>query len=445
MNAAAGLCCRFESLHFGSLCNSTPSPLSRKICLPFAVGPNSPSADLATRLPQQKGSFSFFTRDRTTFATTTPRKVLQERSGPVAAAFGVDLLPPPIDRDLQELQEELGAEFSPEGVVVTFNNDADALEASKSGFAVVDLSHFGRLRVYDDDRIRFLHNQSTADFNLLKPGQGGDTVFVTNTARTIDLVTAYIKESSVLLVTSPSQRRELLPYLDKFIFFADKVKLQDVTDQCFMLALVGPQSSQVLEDLRAGDLVGKPYGTHAMFDFQGSPVMIAVGSGLATDGYTVIADAAAAGDFWKTLMQQGGVPMGARAWERLRILQGRPVPGAELTPDYNPLEAGLWNTISLTKGCYIGQETIARLITYNGVKQHLWGIQLSEAVEPGTVITLDDAKVGKVTSVTETESGFFALGYIRSKVCSEPGLTVHVGNAVGKVVEIPFVRRTLDA
>lgn len=50
--------------------------------------------------------------------------------------------------------------------------------------------------------------------------------------------------------------------------------------------------------------------------------MIAVGSGLAAEGYTVIADAAAAGDFWKTLMQQGGVPMGTRAWERLRILQG---------------------------------------------------------------------------------------------------------------------------
>lgn len=54
-------------------------------------------------------------------------------------------------------------------------------------------------------------------------------------------------------------------------------------------------------------------------------------------------------------------------------------------------------------------------------------------------------QVGKVTSVTETETGFFALGYIRSKVCSEPGLTVHIGSVVGKVVEVPFVRRTLDA
>jgi hypothetical protein len=130
--------------------------------------------------------------------------------------------------------------------------------------------------------------------------------------------------------------------------------------------------------------------------------------------------------------------MSDRAWEVLRILQGRPVPEAELTEDYNPLEVGLWQTISLNKGCYIGQETIARLNTYKGVKQYLWGIRLDGPAQVGTAITLGDEKIGKLTSYTETAHGYFGLGYIRSKV-GGVGLKVKIGDTPGEVVPIPFV------
>ena len=73
----------------------------------------------------------------------------------------------------------------------------------------------------------------------------------------------------------------------------------------------------------------------------------------------------------------------------MRIQQGRPKSDRELTEDYNPLEAGLWQTISFEKGCYIGQETIARLNTYKGVKQKLWGIKLDRSVSPQTPIFVD--------------------------------------------------------
>ena len=122
----------------------------------------------------------------------------------------------------------------------------------------------------------------------------------------------------------------------------------------------------------------------------------------------------------------------------LRILQGRPAPDRELTDDYNPLEVGLWQTISFNKGCYIGQETIARLNTYKGVKQHLWGIRLSAPAVPGTVITVGDEKVGNLTSYTETTAGYFGLGYIRTKA-GGAGLVVHVGEVEGEILEVPFV------
>jgi hypothetical protein len=141
---------------------------------------------------------------------------------------------------------------------------------------------------------------------------------------------------------------------------------------------------------------------------------------------------------WEKLLEVGAIEMSDRAWEVLRILQGRPAPEAELTDDYNPLEAGLWQTISFTKGCYIGQETIARLNTYKGVKQHLFGVKLSAAAEIGSAIALGDEKVGKLTSYTETPDGYFGLGYIRTKA-GGVGLKVQVGETTGEIVEIPFV------
>ena len=79
------------------------------------------------------------------------------------------------------------------------NKNASAIQAAREGVAVSDHTHWGRIRISDDDRIRFLHNQSTNDFQSLKSGQGCDTVMVTSTARTIDLVTAYVLDDAVIL------------------------------------------------------------------------------------------------------------------------------------------------------------------------------------------------------------------------------------------------------
>ncbi|MDD1421674.1 folate-binding protein [Dolichospermum sp. ST_sed1] len=312
--------------------------------------------------------------------------------------------------------------------------DTNAIQSVQEGVAVSDRSHWGVIRISNDDRLRFLHNQSTNDFESLKPGQGCDTVMVTSTARTIDLVTGYILDDAVLLLVSPNRRELLMQWLDRYIFFADKVKLTDVTEETATLSLIGPQSHAIVEKLGAGDLIGQPYGNHVLVD----GVIVAVGSGVAAPGYTLILPIAVKQQLWEKILGFGAVELSDRAWEMLRILQGRPAPDLELTDDYNPLEVGLWQTVSFNKGCYIGQETIARLNTYKGVKQYLWGIRLSAAAEPGTVITIGEEKVGKLTSYTETPDGHFGLGYIRSKA-GGVGLKVQVGETEGEIVAIPFV------
>ena len=351
-------------------------------------------------------------------------------------------------QELHDIQAAAGATFTEltttETVVVSFGNDPAAIVATKQGVALYDRTHWGRIQISGSDRLRFLHNQSTNNFNILKPGQGCDTVFVTSTARTIDLATAYATEDAILLLVSPNRRRQLLDLLDRYIFPMDRVQLTDLTDTTVAFSLLGPESTQLLAKIGVSELENQPYATHKSIKpppYQGGDeggVRVAVGSGLATPGYTLIAPASDAAKLWDELVKAGAVPMGDRVWEQLRIQQGRPAVDFELTDDYNPLEARLLHTITYDKGCYIGQETIARLNTYKGVKQQLWGVKLSGAVEPGAAITIGEEKVGKITSFTETESGFFGLAYIRTKAGGE-GLKVQVGEIAGEVVNVPFL------
>ncbi|XP_027346506.1 putative transferase At1g60990, chloroplastic isoform X2 [Abrus precatorius] len=352
-----------------------------------------------------------------------------------------DLSPPPIDHDLLDTVRTAGADVSREGIILTFHNDDEALDAVHNGVAVVDLSHFGRIRVSGEDRIQFLHNQSTANFECLREGQGCDTVFVTPTARTIDIAHAWVMKSAITLVVSPETCRTITEMLNKYIFFADKVEIRDITKQTSFFVLVGPKSGQLMENLNLGGLVGKPYGTHQHFNVEKQPVTIGVGNLISEDGFSLLMSPMAAPSVWKAMLAQGAIPMGSNSWNKLRVIRGRPAPGMELTKEFNVLEACLWNSVSLNKGCYKGQETISRLITYDGVKQRLWGFRLSAAAEPGSIITVDGKKVGKLTSYASgrKQTEHFGLGYIKRQSALE-GDTVIVGdNIIGTVVEVPFL------
>ncbi len=240
-----------------------------------------------------------------------------------------------------------------------------------------------------------------------------------------------------MLLVSPNRRQYLMEWLDRFIFPMDRVELADVSNESAAFSLIGPQSDRLLQKLGIEIPVGAD-ASHQSVMLDEIKVQIAVGSGLALPGYMLIVPATDAAKLWQALTLAGAVPMGDRVWQQLRIEQGRPTPDNELTEDYTPLEAGLWQTISFEKGCYIGQETIARLNTYKGVKQQLWGIRLEARVEPGTVVMLGEEKVGKLTSLTQTEKGTFGLAYIRTKVGGK-GLQVQVGGVAGEVVDVPFL------
>ncbi len=327
------------------------------------------------------------------------------------------------------------------------NNLQPILQAAKTGAVLYDSSHWGKILVGDRDRLRFLHNQSTADFEKRQVGEGCDTVFVTSTARTIDLVTGLVLDDEVLLITSPNRREYLFNWLDRYIFFADRVTLKDVTASFASFTLMGAESDAILKRWGCPNLTKLTHSSHKLYHIDGIEVRIAIGTELGLPGYRLIVVGGASSEenrsqsaaLRQSLTNLGALRLGEDAWECLRIEQGRPKPDAELTEDYNPLEVGLWQTISFSKGCYIGQETIARLNTYRGVKQYLWGVKLAGSVVVGTAMTIDGEKVGLLTSCSEVNGQICGLGYVRSKA-GGTGLKVMVGDVAGEIISLPFVR-----
>jgi tRNA-modifying protein YgfZ len=318
------------------------------------------------------------------------------------------------------------------GVPLTFGRDAAARMAVDSGVAVVDRSHWGRILVGGEDRLRFLHNQSTADFLASKPGDCLDTVFVNSTGRTIDLVTALILETEVLLICSPGQEQTLIDLMDRYIFPADRVTLQAAGETIAAFSTIGPHSDQLVTELG-----GVLQSGHQSLSLEFSLVRVAADCGLGLPGHTWLVPVAEAPALWQKLVAQA-VPMGELLWEELRIRQGRPAVGRELTNDYNPLEVGLWQTISFSKGCYIGQETIARLNTYKGVKQYLWGIELDRPVPIGSELLVAGEKVGVLTSCGSGTESVHGLVYLKAKA-GGVGLQVQVADSSGTIVALPFV------
>ncbi len=314
------------------------------------------------------------------------------------------------------------------------------------GPIVFDRSDWGRIRLTGADRVRFLHNQTTQNIEQLSDGQGAHTVFVTSTGRTLDLTTVYVQKDDLLVVVSPGMAKPLYDWMDRYIFFSDKVTLTDESEQTFMFTFLGAGSDEIARQIGADRLIGQAEFSHQQVSVAGAEVSMAVGSDLAIAGYTLWGDRAHAETIHQALLAAGAKAGSADQWEALRIRQGRPMPGKELTADDNPLEAGLWPTVSFEKGCYIGQETIARLNTYKGVKKRLWGLSLENPVAVGETVWLGEAKIGKVTSFTDdsfgnqpdASSSSFALAYLRTKAGGE-GLSVTVNDVAAQVVALPFV------
>jgi folate-binding protein YgfZ len=315
-------------------------------------------------------------------------------------------------------------------------NSVGAIAMSDTPLTLTDRSHWGLIRLTGSTRQAFLHNQTTNDFKRLRAGALQNTVWLTSTARVIDFVTVLAEEDAHWMMTSPDRAEILLGWMPRFVFFMDDVKFHNEKGNYAIYSVYGAQSDELLTALGGAPLAK---GTHNQMTLAGvENVRVVADSGLKDEGYTFIVPTEPASTLWDAIVAFGATVQSAAEWNDERVRQGRPAADHEMTEEYNPLEVGLWDAVSFAKGCYIGQEIVARLDTYQKLKQQLWGLRLAAPVAAGTPILHEGPEVGTGTSVTS--DGTEGLGFIRVKA-GGAGLAVTVGDTSADVVDIPFISR----
>ena len=311
----------------------------------------------------------------------------------------------------------------------------DEYHAAHTGAALRDAQASFCLYMRGADHLDFLHRMTSNDFHNLQLGHGLEAVFIEQRARILDLATCYRGPDATALILSPASRPTIPAWLDRFIF-AEALELADHTDETAMFELIGPQAPQLVTHTLNVDLA--KLQDHQLLDPQ-IPDDLWLAR-MAGPGLRALGPPDAVKNLWQRFAAAGARPIGSETWEILRVEQGLPLLGRELTQDYNPWEAGLGRAIHLDKGCYIGQEVIARLDTYDKVKQHLVGLRLSAAELPSTGQPLRDGtrEVGRITSAVHSPSlGPIALAYVRRSACAE-GTALDTGGAQATVVPLPF-------
>jgi aminomethyltransferase len=346
-------------------------------------------------------------------------------------------------RVLRQQQEAVGGVFeSYDGrdLATHYGDSGAEYRAALEGVALIDSSAAGRLWLHDRDRAALLHRLSTNDIEGLAPGQGTRTVLTNHNGRIIDLLTVYVLRDEVLVVTSPQQRTAIPALLRKNIFFNDKLRIEEANESLGQLTLYGPHSETLLDELTPSNTTNLPLYGIVVDQVGDARAWIARTEPLGGAGFTLYMLAADMPLVWAALLQAGAQPMGQAAYDVLRIEAGYPAYAHELSLEYIPLETGLHDAISSTKGCYVGQEIIARMESRNRLAKQLRGLRLSGVAEAPARLVVAGKEAGDLTSVTQSPRfGPIGLAYVRT-AHAEPGMQVAIADSEvsGEVVALPF-------
>jgi folate-binding protein YgfZ len=336
-----------------------------------------------------------------------------------------------------------------DGTGVAHFGDAGAeLAAALTRCALVDRSDWTRLLGTGPDLPDLLQRLSTQDLRRLEPGGGAITVLTTPKGRIVErLFLTHLADVGIVLAGGAGTAQTVLDHLARYTF-AEQTGLVDLGPASARFSLIGPTAAAALTE--AGfDSPGPLAGSR--FEASGEQLDVLGHDGLTSEGLTILVPVHVAGAVWRRLVAavsaEGGRPAGQLAADSWRVLRGLPASGHELTEEHNPLEAGLGDSaVSFDKGCYVGQEVVARLNTYDKVSRRLVGLELeSGAPLPETGTSLFDAgrSVGKLTTAVlpPDRNAPIALAYVK-RDSSEGGRELRLGDAAtgpsARVRPLPF-------
>ncbi len=322
-------------------------------------------------------------------------------------------------------------------------------EAARQQAALIDRTDDrGRIVVSGADRGTYLQGLLTNDVAALKPGQGCYSAYLTPQGRMIADMHLYELGDVILMTTTRDVKDTVLFKLDQFVF-AEDVQLGDVSATFAQFAIVGPRAAQVVAALvpsvTEDALRALPDHGNTRTEFRAAPAIVTRTTDAGEPGYDVYVEAAHA-DVLKSALLSSGVPLlDAAVADAIRIEAGVPAFHRDMDEETIPLEAGIESrAISFTKGCYVGQEVIVRVLHrgHGRVARKLVGLSIEGAAVPASGATVAAAarEVGHVTSATWSPAldRAIALGYVHRDFV-EPGTELTIDGAAAKVVTLPFL------
>lgn len=332
---------------------------------------------------------------------------------------------------LDGLHRLLGAEIgAPDGfpVPLRYGSVEEEQRALEETAGIADLSWRGRLELLGPDRLRFLHNYLTCDVKGLAPGAGAYGFFTSPQGRILSDAVVLALEDRLWVEVGPGQEEAIAAHLKKYLL-ADRVEIRSLDDM-LPIAVLGPRAESVLgADLSS---LGAAW-SHARIAVHGTEVELHRRGLLGAPAWTLWVPASVAAPLVERLISAGARPVGFEALEALRAEAGIPRFGRDFGPDNFPQETGIEEAVSYTKGCYLGQEVVAR-IHYRGGVQNVLRRLVFEGIAPAPGVKLlhDGREAGRATTVIRS----LGMGILHRRA-AEPGTRVEVEGGGAALVELP--------
>lgn len=337
---------------------------------------------------------------------------------------------------LPDLYQQLGAQLAPDGIPLHFGDVLAEFRAALDSAVIMDRSHEARLRITGNDRALWIDRMSTNALVDIQPGQVRPTLYTNANARVLERVEIVAQpDDSLLMLGGPGRGPTLFHYLKRNIFFNDRVELQDVTPATCQLALHGVAATALLARL-APAITAVDVWRAVPASIGGTDVMLARLPALTGAHWALIAHRQAGRDVFQALLDAGAQPAGGLTYNTLRIRAGSPGVGRELTDAYIPLELGLWDEVSFTKGCYTGQEILARMESRERLARMLVRLHLPTPLDAPQPLFHAGKSAGEMTSsVVAPDGEVFAMGVVKVGL-AVAGTELRAGAAEGPVLTV---------
>ncbi len=337
-------------------------------------------------------------------------------------------------------------------VAADYGDAAAEHRAVRNGVGVMDLSSRGKIRVTGDDRVKWLQSVISNDILALAAGQGICASLLTHKGKMLSYFRVYQLGDALMLEDVGEIGEATFAALRKFLLYGTKAKMENCAESWGLLLVSGPKALELIKEAFGADVSSLPVLSFVSHQTDGHGALLIRSEETGGTDIEILLPADGLKTAWDRLWAAGGTsglkPFGTSALESLRVEAGLPKAGPDLNENVVPPEANLeGKAFSLTKGCYPGQEVVARMDTYGSVRRRLAGIVMDDAVTPpaGAKLFSGDREVGWVSSAVHSPSlgKVIALGFpLRDFTPPGTALTVEINGErkAATVQALPFVK-----